>query len=152
MGLALTIGTIAELPILFFVSNFIKKYKAYSLVIFSTLITCLRFLLLALSPNPIMVLAIQLLNGFTFPLLSVAGVTYVDDHAPEGYRATAQGLFNGAVLGVGSAVGGFAGGVLFDRLGPRGMYLVFSIFITFILLFVSLLRRILPPEKKLQSF
>lgn len=151
MGLALTIGTIAELPILFFVSNFIKKYKAYSLVIFSTLITCLRFLLLALSPNPIMVLAIQLLNGFTFPLLSVAGVTYVDDHAPEGYRATAQGLFNGAVLGVGSAVGGFAGGVLFDRLGPRGMYLVFSIFITFILLFVSLLRRILPPEKKLQS-
>ncbi len=151
MGLALTIGTMAELPILFFISNFIKKYTSYSLLIFSTAITCLRFLLLALIPNPTLVLAIQLLNGFTFPLLSVAGVTYVDDHAPEGFRATAQGLFNGAVLGVGAAVGGFAGGVLFDRLGARGMYLAFSIFITFVLLFVSLLRRTLPPIKKRTS-
>lgn len=148
MGLALTMGTIAELPILFFASHFIKKYKAYSLIIFSTVITCLRFLLLAVTPNPALVLAIQLLNGFTFPLLSVAGITYVDDQAPEAFRATAQGLFNGAVLGVGHAFGGFVGGILFDRLGPRGMYFTFFMFITAILIIVSLVRRALPPEKE----
>ena len=148
MGLALTMGTLAELPILFFVSNLIKRYTAYTLVIFSTVITCLRFLLLAITPIPGLVLAIQLLNGFTFPLLSVAGVTYVDDQAPEGFRASAQGLFNGAVLGIGSAVGGFVGGILFDRLGARGMYFAFFVFITIILIIVSLIRRALPPEEK----
>ena len=148
MGLALTMGTLAELPILFFVSNLIKKYSAYTLVIFSTVITCLRFLLLAITPIPGLVLAIQLLNGFTFPLLSVAGVTYVDDQAPEGFRASAQGLFNGAVLGIGSAMGGFVGGILFDRLGARGMHFAFFVFITIILIIVSLIRRALPPEEK----
>jgi len=148
MGLALTMGTVAELPILFFASHFIKKYRTYSLIIFSTVITCLRFLLLAVTPNPALVLAIQLLNGFTFPLLSVAGITYIDDQAPEAFRASAQGLFNGAVLGVGLAVGGFAGGILFDRLGPRGMYFTFFVFITAILIIVSLVRRALPPEEE----
>ena len=148
MGLALTIGTIAELPILFFISTFIKKYKAFKLVIFSTAVTSLRFLLLAITTNPSVVLIIQLLNGFTFPLLSVAGVTYADEHAPEGFHATSQGLFNIASIGIGSAMGGFVGGLLFERLGGRGMYLVFFIFITIILIFASLMHRILPPEKR----
>mgnify|MGYP001056891967 CR=1 FL=1 len=148
MGLALTMGTVAELPILFFASHFIKKFKAYSLIVFSTIVTCLRFLLLAITPNPSLVLAIQLLNGFTFPLLSVAGVTYVDDHAQPGYRATAQGLFNGTVLGVASAVGGFTGGILFDRLGPRGMYFTFFVVIAAILTIVSLVQRALPHEEE----
>ncbi|MEA3326136.1 MAG: MFS transporter, partial [Chloroflexota bacterium] len=138
MGLALTIGTIAELPILFFVSHFIRKYKAYTLVIFSTAVTCLRFLMLAITTNPVVVLIIQLLNGFTFPLLSVVGVTYADKQAPEGFHATAQVLFNVASIGIGSAVGGFVGGLLFGSVGARGMYLVFFIFITLVLIFVSL--------------
>ena len=113
MGLALTMGTIAELPILFFASHFIKKYGAYPLIIFSTVITCLRFLLLAITPIPALVLAIQLLNGFTFPLLSVAGVTYVDDHAPEGFAPLPKDylmvLFWGLVLlSVGSQAASFS--------------------------------------------
>jgi PPP family 3-phenylpropionic acid transporter len=148
MGLALTIGTIVEIPTLFFVSRFIKRFKAYALLIFSIVMTGLRFLLLAVAPNPIFVLFVQLLNGFNSPLLTVAGVTYADEHAPKGFRATAQGLFSTAMGGIGSAVGGFAGGLLFERLGAKGMYLVFCIFVARVLVFVSLVRRTLTPEQK----
>jgi len=148
MGLALTIGTIAELPVLYFVGRFIKRFRAYALVIFSIAMTGLRFLLLAVAPNPIFVLFVQLLNGFNYPLLMVAGVTYADERAPQGFRATAQGLFNAAMGGIGGAIGGFAGGLLFERVGAKGMYLVFSIFVAFVLVFVSLLRRTLPPEQE----
>jgi PPP family 3-phenylpropionic acid transporter len=121
------------------------------LLIFSIVMTGLRFLLLAVAPNPIFVLFVQLLNGFNSPLLTVAGVTYADEHAPTGFRATAQGLFSTAMGGIGSAVGGFAGGLLFERLGAKGMYLVFCIFVALVLVFVSLVRRTLTPEQESMS-
>jgi PPP family 3-phenylpropionic acid transporter len=148
MGLALSIGTISEIPLLFFANRFIKRFKAYALLIFSLGMTGLRFLLLAVAANPIFVLFVQLLNGFNFPLLYVAGVTYADEQALKGFRATAQGLFSAAMGGIGSAVGGFVGGVLFEKLGARGMYLIFGIFVAIVLVVVSLVRRILPPEKE----
>jgi MFS transporter, PPP family, 3-phenylpropionic acid transporter len=147
MGLALTIGTIAEVPVLFFAGRFINRFKAYALVIFSIAMTGLRFLLLAVAANPVFVLFVQLLNAFNYPLLYVAGVTYADEHAPKGFRATAQGLFNASMGGIGSAVGGFAGGVLFERMGAKGMYLSFCVFVALVLVFVSIVRRALPPEQ-----
>jgi PPP family 3-phenylpropionic acid transporter len=110
--------------------------------------TGLRFLLLAVAANPVFVLPVQLLNGFNFPLLYVAGVTYADEHAPKGFRATAQGLFNASMGGIGAAVGGFAGGVLFEGMGAKGMYLSFCVFVALVLVFVSLVRRTLPPEQE----
>ena len=151
MGLALTIGTIAEIPVLFFVSRFIKRFNSYAVLIFSTVMTSLRFLLLVLASNPTFVLGVQLLHGFTHPLLSVAGVTYADEQAPVGFRATAQGLFNAAMGGIGAAFGGFVGGLLFGRMGGKGMYLAFCIFVLLILGLVSLLPRILPSRSETKS-
>jgi PPP family 3-phenylpropionic acid transporter len=151
MGLALTIGTIAEIPVLFFASRFIKRFSAYTLVSFSIAMTGLRFLLLAVVASPIFVLVVQLLNGLNYPLLMVAGVPYADKHAPQGLRATAQGLFNASLGGIGYAIGGFVGGLLLDRMGARGMYAVFSVFVALVLGLVSLFRRVLPPEKGMEA-
>ena len=148
MGIALTIGTMIEMPVLFFVNRFIKRFKAYALLVFSLAMTGLRFLLLAVAPNPTFVLFVQLLNGFNYPLLTVAAVTYADEHAPKGYRATAQGLFNAVTGGIGAAIGGFAGGLLFDNLGAKEMYMVFCLFTILVVLFVTLLNRRLPPQQE----
>jgi len=147
MGLALTIGTIVEIPVLFFANRLLKRFGAFALLIFSLAMTGLRFLLLVVAPDPLFVLFIQLLNGFNYPLLIVAGVTYADEHAPQGFHATAQGLFNAATGGIGAAVGGFVGGLLFEGIGARGMYLFFCSFVVLILVFVILVQRMLPPEK-----
>ncbi len=144
MGFALTIGTIAEIPVLFFAGRFIKRFKAYGILLFSTVMIALRFLLFVLAINPSTVLFIQLLHGVTHPLLAVAGVTYADEQAPSGFQATAQSLFNTALGGIGAAFGGFAGGLLFERFGAKGMYLAFSLMTLAILLIVILVKRTLP--------
>jgi MFS transporter, PPP family, 3-phenylpropionic acid transporter len=148
MGLALTIGTISEIPILFFVDHFIRRFTAFRLLIFSIAMTGLRFLLMGVTNNPLMVLAIQLLNGFNFPLLTVAGVNYADEHAPQGFRSTAQGLFNAAMSGIGSAAGGFIGGLLFESLGAKNMYLILCAFLAIVVGIVLLISRRLAPEMR----
>lgn len=126
MGLALTVGTITEIPILFFANRLLKRLGSYGLLLLSMAVTGLRMLLFAACRTPGWILPIQLLNGLVFPATWVAAVAYADENAPPGMGTTVQGLLSAVVGGVGSAVGGFIGGPLLASIGGRGLYLVFG--------------------------
>jgi len=148
MGLALMVGTVSEIPVLFFGNRLIKRLKPYGLLMVSMAVTGLRFLLLAASGTPGLVLVIQLLSGLTIPAVWVAGVSYADENAPPGMSTTVQGLFNAMFLGFGMAVGGFVGGPLLDSLGGRGLYFVFGVAVLTIVAIVALVQRRLPVEQQ----
>jgi PPP family 3-phenylpropionic acid transporter len=149
MGLALTIGTIAEIPVMLFINRLILRFKSYGLLILALAFTGLRMLLYAVAFTPEFVLLVQILNGVSFPILFVAGVSYADELAPEGLHTTAQGLFNAMLSGIGSATGGFLGGLLLAKIGGRGLYLVLGVVIFSVLIAVTLIRRKLPSEQTL---
>jgi MFS transporter, PPP family, 3-phenylpropionic acid transporter len=129
MGFTLTLGTVSEMPVLFFGNRLIQRFRANGLLLLATVVTGFRFLLYAGSGTPDLILILQLLNGLTFPAMWIAGVAYADENAPGELSATAQGLFSAMVFGFGSAVGGFIGGPLIESMGGRGMYLVFGLII-----------------------
>ena len=149
MGVALTVGTLAEIPVMLFINRLIVRFKPYGTLVFALVFTGLRLLLFAVALTPTFVVFVQILNAFTFPIMWVAGVAYAHAHAPEGLRTTAQGLFGAMVSGIGAAVGGFVGGLLLANLGGRGMYTIFGIFVFVILLLATLIRAKLPPEEAL---
>ncbi len=147
MGIALSIGTIFEFPVLFFGNRLIRIFKPYGLFLLSMAFTVLRLVLLGLNSSPDLILLIQLLNGFSFPAMWMAGVAYAHERAPAGFTTTAQGMFSAMVFGVGSAAGGFLGGPLLEILGGRGLFLAYG-GITFAVLAVGvLIGRLLPDDK-----
>jgi PPP family 3-phenylpropionic acid transporter len=149
MGLALMVGTLSEIPALFFCNRLIRCLKPYGLLMVSTAVTGLRFLLLAAFGTPGLVLLIQLLNGLTIPVMWVAGVSYADESAPPGMSATVQGLFNAMFMGFGMAVGGLIGGPLLESAGGRGLFFFFGIAVLTIVVIVALIQRRLPAEQQI---
>ncbi|MGD0610532.1 MAG: major facilitator superfamily domain-containing protein 6 [Anaerolineales bacterium] len=141
MGIALTISTLSELPVLFFANRLIRRFKADGLLLLGMLFTALRLLLFAASSSATAVLVIQLLQGLTFPAFWVAGVSYANENAPEGMSATAQGVFSAMIFGFGSAAGGFLGGVLLGSLGGRNMYLILGAIVLVSTALIALINR-----------
>lgn len=127
MGLALTISTLSEIPVMFFASRFLKRFNPRDLLLASLIIIGARLLLYAVSTQAWQILLIQLIHGFTFPLIWMAGVSYADKVAPPGLSATAQGMFGSTLMGVGAALGGLLGGLLLQYFNPAGMYLITGI-------------------------
>jgi PPP family 3-phenylpropionic acid transporter len=129
MGLALTLATLSELPVLFFADRLLKRFGSFGLLSLGMAATGIRLLLFAAASAPAGVLAFQFMNGLTFPAVWVAGVAFAYDNAPPGLSATAQGLFGAMIFGFGAAAGGLLGGLLLETVGGRAMYLVFGVFV-----------------------
>jgi PPP family 3-phenylpropionic acid transporter len=129
VGIALLVATLTEVPVFFFGDRLLRRFRAFGLLILALVITGVRSLLFALSAAPVYAILAQLLNGLTFPAMWMAGVSYADQHAPDGLKSTAQGLFAAMSFGFGAAVGGFAGGFLLAAVGGRGLFLVYGLLV-----------------------
>ncbi len=129
MGLALTISTISEIPVMFFAGYFLRKFSARGLLILALAAIGARLLGYAFSVAAWQILLIQLMHGFTFPIIWVAGVSYADKTAPTGLTASAQGMFGSTLMGFGAALGGLTGGLLLQHFSPSDMYLIVGVFL-----------------------
>jgi PPP family 3-phenylpropionic acid transporter len=141
MGLSLTVSTLSELPVMFFGDRLLRRFQARGLLVLGMIVIGVRVLLYAAFNTPIAILALQLMHGFTFPAIWIAGVSYAHENAPNALKATAQGLFGATMMGIGAAVGSFFGGLLIGSIGGRGMYLVFGALVLVSVVFFTLVER-----------
>ena len=122
LGLTFAVATLSELPVLFFSNRLLGRWSEGQLMGVALLFFAVRALAYSLIAVPWLALLIQLLHGPTFSLMWIAGVSYADRIAPTGLKATAQGLFSGVLLGVGSAAGAFLGGLFYEYVGLVMMF------------------------------
>jgi MFS family permease len=144
LGVALSISTLSELPVLFFGNRLLAKLKPHGMLILSMCATMIRLFLYAIFQSAPGILVFQLINGFTFATLWVAGVSFINENAPPGLSATMQGVFGAAVFGFGAAGGGFIGSLLLERVGGAQMYAIFGVMLLVMLIVYILFERRLP--------
>jgi MFS transporter, PPP family, 3-phenylpropionic acid transporter len=141
LGLTLTCATLSELPIMFYSSHLLRRWNAQQLMRVALLFYAVRALAYSFILAPWVALLIQLLHGPSFSLMWVAGISYADKIAPRGLEATAQGLFSGAMLGVGLTAGAFLGGLLYEHIGLVNMFRVTALIALIGMVFMLLVEK-----------
>ncbi len=127
IGIALAVATISEIPVMFWASRWLLRWRPRTLLLTALGVFALRAALYAALDSTAGLVAAQLLHGPSFALLIVAGVARADRLAIPGRRATGQSLYTASVMGVGSAVGALGGGALYSAVGPRPTYAIVAV-------------------------
>lgn len=115
MALSLTASTVAELLVWLIAARLLRSWGMAWMLVAAMGGTVVRLFAYVWMPTPLWVLPISTLHAFTFAFFWAAGVAYADEVAPQGVGATAQTLFSGTSMGLGSALGAVMGGFVYQQ-------------------------------------
>ena len=119
---AMSIGQIAEIGTMAVLGACLKRLGWRKTMAFGILGHAARFAIYALGGPVWLVVASNVVHGFCYAFFFASVYIFVDEYFPKDTRASAQGLFNLLILGLGPFVGnllwGWLGDVLRTPAGP----------------------------------
>ena len=121
VGVAWAGGALVEVPIMFGFARLGARFGNERIVIAGAFTFAVRALLAALARDPATLVAISVLEGFSFACFFVGGVTYIASLAPATLAGTAQGMF-AAVAGLATIVGSSVGGIVAEWITIPGLF------------------------------
>ena len=99
----MTIGQIAEILTMFILGITLKKLGWRTTMILGILGHAARFAVYAYLPgSKESIILVQILHGICYAFFFATVYIFVDEHFPKDVRASAQGLFNVMILGIGA--------------------------------------------------
>jgi len=116
-GWCISLRTVTEIPVLFAMGWILKRLGIKKTLMLPAFSTILRWLLVALWPNPTMILATQLLHGLGYVVYSVAMTRYVADTLPSEIGSSAQTMISLLTMTLPNLAGGVLGGFIIETLG-----------------------------------
>jgi len=108
----MSIGQLAEIGTMAVLGLVLKRLGWRTTMILGVLGHCARFAVFALFPEPAPAILINLLHGVCYAFFFATVYIFVDEFFPKDARASAQGLFNFLIFGLGP----FVGNIVWPRL------------------------------------
>lgn len=105
----MSVGQFAEIVTMAVLGYFLKSLGWKRTMIIGILGHAIRFAVFAYIQVPWVAVLINVLHGVCYAFFFATVYIFVDEFFPKDARASAQGLFNLLILGVGPLVGNFAG-------------------------------------------
>jgi MFS family permease len=101
----MSIGQVAEILTMFVLGSVLKKLGWRTTMVIGILGHAARFGVYAFCPNqPGLIIFVQVLHGICYAFFFATVYIFVDEYFPKDVRASAQGLFNMMILGIGVLV------------------------------------------------
>jgi len=101
----MSIGQVAEILTMFVLGATLKKLGWRATMVVGILGHAARFAVYAFFPNhPALIILVQVLHGICYAFFFATVYIFVDEYFPKDVRASAQGLFNVMILGIGVLV------------------------------------------------
>ncbi|XP_005097106.1 major facilitator superfamily domain-containing protein 6-A [Aplysia californica] len=138
-GFALLVNCSAEVPMLWMSGSIIKRFGYVCCLYLVLLCYAVRLLVYSVVGNPWLVLLVEPVHSVTFGLMYASASSYASVIAPPGMSATLQGLLGGLHFGIGKGIGSLITGFMFEAIGPRWTWGVFSIICVILLVFYVIL-------------
>ncbi len=126
IGMAWALAAGAESLVMFGGNRIFRKISIENALVFSFVMATLRWLILYATKSPALILISQVLHAFTFGLFHIAGILYMDRHAPAGAKTMGQAVNNAIPYGLGMLIGFLLNGWLFEPVGAFNLFLVSS--------------------------
>lgn len=142
LGMLYFLVAMSELPFFFFESKVIKKYGILNIYIIGITFYIIRFFINSMCTSYQAVLAIQLLQGISFPLYLTATLQYVIKIVPPETRTTALTTFAAITGGIGGFIGNIGGGFLLQIISVFQLYKIFAALCVIALLIGLILKRV----------
>jgi len=122
----LSLGQVAEIVTMLILGRVLAALGWRRTMILGVLGHMIRFLVFAFAPdNVVAIIASQLLHGVCYAFFFATLYIFVDDVFPKDIRASAQGLFNLLILGIGMVIASFLFPALVEAVShPSGSVLV----------------------------
>ncbi|XP_045537535.1 uncharacterized protein LOC106717587 [Papilio machaon] len=127
MGITITVGGIAGLPLLVLSGPIINKLGHANVLFIGFVFYAIRLLGYSLIYNPWLCLIFEALESVTSSLSFTAAVTYAARLSSVTTDTSVQGLLGGLYYGVGKGSGSLIGGYLMKFVGTRPTYQIFAI-------------------------
>ena len=100
----MSIGQIAEILTMFVLGVTLKKLGWRTTMILGILGHAARFAVYSFQPSKELIIVVQVLHGICYAFFFATVYIFVDEYFPKDVRASAQGLFNVMILGIGALV------------------------------------------------
>jgi len=127
----MSIGQIAEILTMLVLGATLKRLGWRTTMMIGILGHAVRFAVYAFFPQPTPVILVQILHGICYAFFFATVYIFVDEFFPKDARASAQGLFNLMILGLGPLVANWIGPTLISKtfvengqVDFRGLFLV----------------------------
>jgi len=98
----MSLGQIAELLTMFILGATLKRLGWRWTMVLGILGHAARFTVYAFMPSAVPVIVVQLLHGICYAFFFATVYIFADEYFPKDVRASAQGLFNVMILGIGN--------------------------------------------------
>lgn len=132
--LLLSISQISETLFILTIPFFLYRFGIKKVMLMSIFAWVFRFGLFAVgNPGnglPLLVLS-MIIYGMAFDFFNISGSLFVEKEAPQGMRASAQGLFMFMTNGLGAMIGGYCSGLVVDHFTTNGISNWNSIWLAF---------------------
>jgi nucleoside transporter len=112
---AMSIGQVAEIATMVFLGVVLRRLGWRTTLAVGIAAHAFRFFVYAIGDPLWLMVAINLVHGMCYAFFFAAVYIFVDERFPKDSRASAQGLFNLLILGLGPFVGSLVWGALGDR-------------------------------------
>ncbi|KAL4420584.1 hypothetical protein ABPG75_010240 [Micractinium tetrahymenae] len=129
IGICLLVNTCGEMPLFATSGYWLPKLGhelAFSIGMAGWVLRLALYTLLPLFPSVWCVLPVELLQGLTFAVSYGVGTVHAKAIAPVHLRSTCQSCFFCMFYGVGPGISGLAGGLIYESLGMRFVFVIGS--------------------------